>query len=131
MQLLSENLKREITGILGKYDIAGDDRSFIIEKIESGLNETAQAIDQAILAERAAVTQKVDGLQQNAMGAVSEVTNRAKAAVKKAFKMGLAQGVEQAKPPGMSIFQIGIMTGILALAVVVVYREFFAKKEKD
>jgi hypothetical protein len=44
------------------------------------------------------------------------------------LKEGLGQMSSMSRP---SIFQIGIMTGLLAIAGVVVYKEFFSDKDKD
>jgi hypothetical protein len=148
MPFLSEPVQDEIAGILGRYNIPGEDRSFIMEKIEEEVNRNAVSVDDAVKVAQKELLKRGDQLKKQALGAVTQVkreadgavnTTLAKArnAVQRAYSkgrqegqhQGLAQAKEQEKSSGPGIFQIVIMVGIVTFAGLMVYREFFSKRD--
>ena len=136
MELLSPTLKKEINEFMGRYSIPSDDKTLLMERIEeefgSAAKNVATVVGQTVAQERAQTIQKSEDFRRQALGALSETVGQAKSAVKKAYEMGLKEGLGQTSVMNRpSIFQIGIMTGLLAIAGVVVYKEFFSNKDKD
>jgi hypothetical protein len=136
MQLLSPVLKKEIDEFMGRYNIPSDDKTLLMERIEEEFGNAAKnvatVVGQTVVEERAHTIQKAEDFRRQALGALSDTVGQAKSAVKKAYALGLKEGLGQTSAMNRpSIFQIGMMTGLLAIAGVVVYREFFSKdKEK-
>ena len=148
MPFLSEPVQEEIAGILGRYNIPGEDRSFIMEKIEEEVNRNAVSVDDAVKVAQKELLKRGDQLKKQALGAVTHVKRqadgavnttltKARYAVRKAYargrqegtQQGLAQGKAQQEKAssGPSTFQVVVMVGIVAFAGLAIYRQFFAK----
>ena len=122
-------LKGEISDILSRYNIPEDDRSLVLERIEGEFEAMVQAMTQKVMEEHASAMAKMGGTQGDARKSVEGVVSQAKASVKKAYKLGYQEGLAQTSPSKPSWVQIGFLVGILALATVVVVREFLPRKD--
>jgi len=132
-----QTLRDELEGILRKYSIPMEERSYIIEKvggavgaiasIQRGIfDEKIDEIRKEIGSERQNVRQSIDGIKRAAISQIVKANHK----VDEAYDRGLAQGAETIPKGGPG--SMGIILGLFfaALAFVVVASNLFKKGEK-
>jgi hypothetical protein len=127
-------LKEEINGILSRYGIPLDDRSFILEKVEESvnsiLNEQIAAFQRSIdgvrgeiSLERENVRKEVDKIKQVAFSNLSDVQVK----INEAYEEGFSQGQSDTPAPssGPSTFQVVIGLSLVTIALVIAARKIW------
>lgn len=137
-----QTLRNDLSGILKKYPISPEERSFIIEKIEDTINdilkiqhgvftEKLSEIRGQIGTEREELRASVEDLRQAAVDRLTE----ANAKIGTAYEKGVSDGVAaQSEPEEKSSFgTINIILALFfaALAFVVVASMFFGSDKKE
>jgi uncharacterized protein YjbJ (UPF0337 family) len=127
----TESLKTEIGQILDRYKIPMDDKGFILEKIESEIQDLSQVIGKRLEDERARLQGQVTLVAGQAKTYVDNALDKARNAVKSAYNLGRKETLGQAsvEKPGMNWMQISITIAVLVIAGVFVIRELLPKRD--
>jgi len=128
MEFVTSDLKREISQILGNYDVPLEDRSLLLEKIEEEVSRVVELVGKTISEDREKTRQGIESFRKETMDAVSEVVARGRSAAQKAYELGYRKGLEASRSTGPSAFQVVLTVGLLGLAAFVVVREFLPRK---
>jgi hypothetical protein len=120
-------LKVELNGILSRYGVPLDDRSFVTEKVEetvagildeerNAFGTQIEGVRKQIDLERTSVTTEVEKIKNIARDGLTE----AEAQARRSYDAGFAQGqLEQAPSSGLSTFQILIGVAIVTIGMII------------
>ena len=124
-----EELKKEVGGILDRYKIPMDDKSFILDKIEGEIGTLAKTAATHVKSEREKDFAKMTDYEKKAKQAVYLTVKNAEEAVKKAHALGYKQGLGQAGGGAPTNWTTILLTvGLLGLGAFVIFREYFSRK---
>lgn len=136
-----QTLRNDLSGILKKYPISPEERSFIIEKIEDTINdimkfqhevftEKLSEIRGQIGTEREEIRASVEDLRQAAVDRLTEANQK----IGNAYERGVSDGAAQSEPEeksGFGTINIVLALFFAALAFVVVASMFFGSDKKE
>ncbi len=137
MNAIKENLKVEIDDILRNYNVPFEDRSLVLEKIDSSVDQLVKDtqnkfdkkvdnIRDEISYERNGIQKELDEIRNTAISSIKEINNK----VDEAYEEGFTEASKLGSESKPSFFQIIIGFGLLALAIVVVTGTFFKASKK-
>jgi hypothetical protein len=130
-----DELKSEVGQILDRYQVPMDDKSFLLEKIDTQVQTLAQEIVKAVQAEREKDGQQVVQVKEKALGLINGTLEKARLSVKQAYSLGLAEGATKAvENQGPNWWMIGLTGGVLLLASYAGFtlvRDFWFSGKKD
>lgn len=137
-----QTLRNDLSGILKKYPISPEERSFIIEKIDDTINDILKfqhgvftdklsEIRGQIGAEREEIRENVEVLKQAAVERLAEANHKIGTAYEKGVSDATAAKNEPEERSSFGTINIILAIFFAALAFVVVASMFFGSDKKE